>query len=311
MWPAIAPGRFATGICTDNAPDTGSRVALVGLPDDLGVRLNNGRVGAASGPTAFRAALAMLGTPYDAEAGSSINVGVWDAGDVTPAPGDSESALHETHGRVVEALRSIHELGMLPVCVGGGHDLTFPAVRALSEHLGASVGGVNIDPHLDVRETVGSGMAFRALIEGGWIDARRFCVLGAGRFSNSESHAKWLRDRGGLIVPESSLGEEARFELRRAVQRAGAAGFVSFDLDSIGAAHAPGVSALNPCGMLPREAVALAEIAGAEPNVRHFDLMELNPAHDEQGRTARLSAWMFLHFLAGYARRGARAEETR
>src|SRR5687767_8945741 len=56
-WPAdLPPTRFAAQIRTDSAE--GCAIALLGLPDDLGVRLNGGRPGAAEGPTAFLAALA-------------------------------------------------------------------------------------------------------------------------------------------------------------------------------------------------------------------------------------------------------------
>jgi len=54
------------------------------------------------------------------------------------------------------------------------------------------------------------------------------------------------------------------------------------------AAHAPGVSALNPSGWTVREAEAWALVCGADKRVRCFDLMELNPAHDPDGR---FNAW--------------------
>jgi hypothetical protein len=61
IWPDdLREDRFATTVArTDPA---GCRVALLGMPDDLGVRMNGGRVGAAEGPYAFRSALARYGT---------------------------------------------------------------------------------------------------------------------------------------------------------------------------------------------------------------------------------------------------------
>lgn len=309
----LPQGRFAGSIQIGSDP-VGCRIALLGLPDDLGVRLNHGRPGAANGPTAFRAALAKYGTRWDASNSRSLaEVGIWDAGDVRPAEGSDEAALHETHRRITDALLSIHRAKLLPVCIGGGHDLTFPALRALAHHAGACIGGVNIDPHLDVRETIGSGMPFRALIDGGHLDASRFTVLGAGRFTNSVEHARWLNDRGGTIIGIEELQRDVPGRLKHALDRASGVDrvdsrdahpvFVSFDLDALDAAHAPGVSALNPCGLTPGEGAIIAETAGSDPRVRHFDLMELCPEHDEQGRTARIAALLFLHFVAGFAAR--------
>ena len=327
VWPAGLPsppgtgsGRFAAGIRRDDP--TGCRVALVGLPDDLGIRLNNGRPGAKEGPTAFRAALARYGTGYDVETELPLDVGVYDAGDIQPAPGDDAAALHKTHARVTEALLEVHRMGLVPACIGGGHDLTFPTVRALAQSLSdmaGPLGGINVDAHLDVRETVGSGMPFRALIEGGILDPRKFTVVGAGLFANTREHCEWLTSRGARIigienVMEFGVSETDTFTraMRRAAigstQRLGT-GFVSIDMDSLDAAHAPGVSAMNPMGLTVRQVEQIARQAGEHPAVKHFDIMELSPPHDltgapgSGGRTARIAALLFLSFIRGFAER--------
>lgn len=301
----MRPDRFASGVRTDN-PE-GCRVALLGLPDDLGVRLNNGRPGAKEGPTALRRALASFGASYDFQRSEPLGVGVYDAGDIVPAPGGDEHALHETHDRVTGALRDLHEMGLVTVCVGGGHDLTFPAVRALSHHAGMPVGGINIDPHLDVRETVGSGMPYRAAIEGGFLDPQRFVEFGVGRFSNSREHIEYLRARSAALI-----GVEKARDFKAAVpvafDRAFPAGksepgFVSLDLDAIDASAAPGVSAVNPDGLSVDRVLKVVERAGEHPAVKHFDIMELSPPNDSADRTARVAALCLLTFLAGFAER--------
>ena len=321
-WPVVGAGRFAAGIRRES-PD-GCRLALVGLPDDLGVRLNHGRVGAASGPRAFRGALARFGADFDGAAGRSLPGSVvFDAGDVTPAPGVDAEALHRTHERITEALAAVHGLGLIPVCIGGGHDLTFPTVRALAQRVGRPVGGINVDAHLDVRETVGSGMPFRALIEGKFLDPQRFVTVGAGRFSDAREHVEYLLTRKATITDiDSALGHS--FGAKDAIARAfapmsngkpGPAGFVSIDLDAIDGSQAPGVSAVNPQGLSVAFVCDIARRAGAHAAVRHFDIMELNPAQDDPaldplvpepiGRTARVAALVFLSFITGFAERGS------
>ena len=301
-WPATRPGRFAENVRT-SSPE-GCRVALLGLPDDTGIALNFGRIGAAAGPSAFRSALSGFGTSFDALSGQPLSTLVFDAGDVEPAAGNDEAALFETHDRVEAAARALHDTGMIVVAVGGGHDLSLPTIRALAEHAGQPVGGINVDAHLDVRERVGSGMPFRRLLDQGLLDARRFVELGLGRFANDRADVEWLRARGAeLVLVDQVLrgGLHSERWLERALEAG--PGFLSLDLDGLDAAFAPGVSARSPLGLRVEHAAELAEAAGARREIRHFDLMELCPAHDSEGRTARAAAYLFLAFMAGHARR--------
>ncbi len=284
VWPSdISSSRFASTIARDSARDC--TIALLGLPDDRGVKLNHGRAGAAEGPTAFRAALARYGA---AEPAACSWPRVYDAGDIIP----SSSSLEKTHARVTEVTQLLLARGLLPIAIGGGHDLTFPFVRAVAEKF-SPLAGVYFDAHLDVRQAEGSGMAFRRLIK----DCRvgplhlhgfRPCV-------NSREHHAWFVAQGGH-APVDDAAEPA-------LPGDAANLFVSFDLDVIDMAHAPGVSAPNPSGWTPREAERWVLACGADPRTRCFDLMELSPPHDEGGRTARLAAHLFLTFLAGFATR--------
>jgi formiminoglutamase len=280
-WPGDTPsGRFASTIRTGSGD--GCTVALLGLPDDTGVRLNNGRTGAAGGPKAFRAALSRYGI---ADSAAGYLPLVFDAGDVMPT-----GSLEKTHERVTEATTALLDRGLFPIAIGGGHDLTFPFVRAVAAKY-PKLAGVYFDAHLDVRETAGSGMAFRRLVEDCAVCALH--LHGFRPLVNSLEHLNWFRAHSGRTHPEN-----AKVALPKAKNL-----FVSFDLDVLDAAHAPGVSALNPAGWNVREAEAWVRACGADPRVRCFDLMELNPAHDPDGRTARVAAHLFLTFLQGFASR--------
>lgn len=280
-WPGdTATGRFASTIRTDS-PD-GCAIALIGLPDDTGVRMNNGRTGAAGGPKAFRAALARYGAALPACGPLPL---VFDAGDIMPT-----GSLDKTHERVTEATAALLDRGLFPIAIGGGHDLTFPFVRAVAAKY-PKLTGVYFDAHLDVRETAGSGMPFRKLI--GECGVGALHLHGFQPLVNSKEHLAWFRANGGRTHLDP-----ARVDLPKTKDL-----FVSFDLDVLDAAHAPGVSALNPCGWSVREAEAWMLVCGANKRVRCFDLMELNPAHDPDGRTARVAAHLFLTFLQGFAQR--------
>jgi arginase family enzyme len=152
--------------------------------------------------------------------------------------------------------------------------------------------GAYADAHLDVRDTPGSGMPFRSLIEE--CNVGPLTVHGMVNLANSAEHVDWFLAHGGTIAPAGdtiAVGAGAR-EL-----------FVSVDLDVIDAAHAPGVSAMNPCGWDVNRAESFVRGAARHPGLRCFDLMELCPTFDHAGRTARVAAFLFLTFLRGFAGR--------
>ena len=279
-WDAIPSSKFASQIRSN--PD-GCQIALIGLPDDTGVGLNNGRLGAKEGPAAFRKALAKYGV---AQPSGWEWPAIFDAGDVDVVQGD----LHETHRRVTDAVKSLLDLGLFPIAIGGGHDLTFPFVRAVADHFGP-MDGVYFDAHLDVRETDGSGMPFRKLLETGAAKSMR--VHGFDPNANTREHVEWFTSNNSTI--SSSDDPSAPWPAENT--------FVSLDMDVIDQAHAPGVSAHNACGWSSQLCESWVLRAGQNPLVRCFDIMELSPPYDRDNRTARIAARMFLTFLRGFCER--------
>ncbi|MBX3357484.1 MAG: formimidoylglutamase [Phycisphaeraceae bacterium] len=305
FWPETPPGRLAAAIYRNSTdlidrPEAlqeaaaKCRIGLIGLPDDTGIELNHGRPGARTGPHALRAALARYGvaTPMPDPARASIDPPsfprLFDVGDIIPA-----ETLAETHDRVSAAVAAVLDLGLFPIAIGGGHDLTFPFVRAVARRHGP-LRGIYFDAHLDVRPTEGSGMPFHRLLSEG--HAAALTCIGINPLANSREHFDWYTANGG------------NFEVFAPDQwpRSGSAGqFVSLDLDVIDSSQAPGVSAMNPCGLSAREIADYVRSAGRCPSVACFDIMELSPPHDENSRTARLAAHLLLQFLLGFAERPA------
>jgi imidazolonepropionase len=293
-WPeAISQARFAKGV--ERSDHAGCTLCLIGLPDDLGVKLNNGRQGASDGPRAFRAALAGYGV---AEPAGVEYPRVFDGGDVMPAAGNDAGALDETHFRVSAASEAAVMAGMFPVGIGGGHDLTFAFVRGVirgmarrekgeglgGKHTITSWRGVYADAHLDVRETAGSGMPFRKLIEE--CGVRGLGLVGFEEQVNLRDHYNWFVAHGG----------ELRGAYDSITVEPGEGLFVSIDMDCMASAFAPGVSAPRAGGLTPRDVRALLRNVAHLEGVSCLDFMELCPRYDVDGRTARLAASLFLEF---------------
>mgnify|MGYP001791395090 CR=1 FL=1 len=273
-------GRFSSTVkpIGEYRPDPDGRraVVILGMPDDTGVTLNKGRPGAKEGPSAIRRVLSRLGVERPATFDWPA---VYDAGDVLPAGDD----LDETHRRVSEASKALTMSGLLPIGLGGGHDLTFAFVRGVIEGSPDTLKprtGEYFDPHLDVRERQGSGMPFRRLIEA--CGVTRLLNTGMDAKANSRDHYEWFLSHGGEIPQVPSEPHTESY-------------FASFDLDALDASHAPGVSAPAPCGEPAFTAPLWISRVVSSRHLRCFDIMELSPPHDEGDRTTRLAAYLFLH----------------
>jgi formiminoglutamase len=277
-----------------------TRLALVGFPSDEGVRRNGGRVGASEGPAALRAALyRMTPDPRMPGAFTGLLGRTVDLGDV-PMTGDLE-ADQQALGDVVGALL---ERGVTPVVLGGGHETAFghflgyvAAKRRV--HL------VNWDAHPDVRplrEGHGhSGSPFRQALEHGSGTAASYTALGLHPQRVAATHAAYAQ-RHGRLAWLAEL-DAARIEAF-AADVPGPAALASFDLDLVDAAQAPGVSAPGAGGLDARLWLHAAERCARNGAFTSFEVVELCPPHDVDGRTATLAALTVWHMLRGIAARG-------
>lgn len=277
-------------------PDDGRSTALIGFASDEGVRRNRGRVGAAEGPDALRAALSPLS--YQASTGS-----LTDHGDVTVALGDEEhpgdlEAGQATLAQKVSALLDSHDL---TVVLGGGHETAYASYRGLagSRHVGEDtrIGILNLDAHFDLRRepVPTSGTPFLQALQEEAAAGRtaRYAVVGISEPNNtqalfataSEHGVRWMTDEQAQT---GDLPNVLRFvrELIDAVDVL----YLTVDLDVLPAAIAPGVSA--PAGFGVPYAVVHACVAEAAASGKLVlaDVVELNPSLDVDGRTAKAAA---------------------
>ncbi|MBI3805458.1 MAG: agmatinase family protein [Nitrospirae bacterium] len=285
------------------------RAGLLGVPSDAGVVHGGGRGGAAEAPSAIRLQLKRYGTAYNFERQADLTtLSLADFGDLIP----DEKSIEQTHHRLTKAVEAILDLGALPILLGGGHDLTFGGVRALAQRTPGPVGGLTLDAHFDVREPLNgvptSGTPFRNILEKlPNLSGDHFVEVGGNGLVNAKGHFEYLLAKKARIFSLSETRQKGIGEVvEKALQIAGHGTekvFCSIDLDSVAQAFAPGVSAPSPDGFTPEEVSLAAYLAGVDPKVAYFDLMEMNPVFDQEGRTARLTAALVLHFLAGLARR--------
>ena len=282
------------------------RCVIAGFAVDEGVRRNGGRAGAAEAPPAVRAALRRL-TPdvADAERFADLVRHTRDLGDVGPT-GDLEA----DQGRLAELVAPHLAAGAFAIVLGGGHETAYG--HFLARLQAAARGGgddeirvLNWDAHPDVRPLHGdrghSGSPFRQMLEHPAQPCTRYAVAGLQPHGVAASHVAYVREHGAAHF----RAEIATPQDVDAIHAAARPTLVSFDLDAVDAAYAPGVSAPAIGGLDVTTWLRAAYLAGRTPAVRSADLVELSPPHDADGRTARLAALTVWHLLRGLAARGA------
>lgn len=264
---------------------------LIGAPDDRGVAIVGGRVGALAGPAAIRRELAAT---LSGDARKLLK----DAGDISIA---------DTQGQTYRNLRmeicKLHRQKCFPILLGGGHDLSFGSLSGFLEaHPDGGV--VNIDPHLDARPVpeegkVSSGSAYRLLLEKAGLQGKRLMEFGTQMHCNQPANLEYLKNKGVQLVewPADQNWETIFEKFLRPFAQSVPALAVSFDMDSVQSEFAPGVSAPAKIGYTADESVALIRLLKKFPNLKQFEVMETNPAHDSDGRTSKLAARLISEIL--------------
>jgi formiminoglutamase len=269
---------------------------LVGEPFDRGVI---GRRGATQGPYAIREALAGVRTHHFDGHGVGT---VCDAGDAFLAVDtgdDLPGTVRDLQDRIRVVAGAVHDGDTFPVFLGGDNSLTYANCLPLLE--GGSLGVVNLDAHLDVRdprEDATSGTPYRQLFAAG-LDA--YACVGARHFETSTVYAEYVESRGGVVVTSDEVGGDVEAAVERALAAMSDVDqvYLSLDVDVLDATAAPGVSAPTPGGITTRECFRLCSLLAREERLAGFEVVECAPPLDREGRTVEAAARAVAHVLAG------------
>jgi len=273
-------------------------VAVVGVPFDTAT---SRRPGARFGPEAIRSAsigLRPYHPPLDVDVFGSLSVVDW--GDLDVTPGNAE----RTTSQIAAGLEPLLRAGVVPVVLGGDHSVVLGELRAHAAVHGP-VALVLLDAHADTwddyyGERYFHGTPFRRALEEGLVLPERSIMAGMRGPLYSRSDISDTRTMGFEIVPDAELRELGPAEYGRRVRsRVGDAPvYMSFDIDVLDPAFAPGTGTPEVAGLDPREALALIR-ALAGMRFTGFDVVEVSPAYDGPGETtALLGASVAYEFLA-------------
>ncbi len=216
-------------------------------------------------------------------------------------PGNAE----RTAGQIADGLAPVLAAGAAPLVLGGDHSVVLGELRAHAEAAGEPVGVVLLDAHADTwdeyyGEKYFHGTPFRRAVEEGVIAPERSLFAGMRGPLYAESDLGDAREMGFELIPGDELRAIGPGDYSQRVRdRLGdGPAYLSFDIDVIDPAFAPGTGTPEVAGLLPHEALVLIRsLAGID--FRGYDVVEVAPAYDGPGQvTAMLAANVAYELLA-------------
>ncbi len=282
---------------------SGVDVALLGVPFDSG---SSYRSGARLGPREIRAQSSLI-RPYSyfQKVSPFEELVIVDAGDVDAPPVGIEKA----YAAIEAAVRQVLDAGAVPIIAGGDHSISLPILRATAQKHGP-VSLVQFDAHIDTwGDYFGGkyyhGSPFRRAIEEGLLAEGGYVQVGirGPMYGESEDFEFQKAHR----VTTLDIGQVKQEGIARTIERIRSivrgAVYVTFDIDAVDPAFAPGTGTPEVGGLTSYEAQELIRgLAGVD--LVAADVVEVAPQFDGPGQiTALLAANLMFELLCVVARR--------
>ena len=277
-------------------------IALVGVPYDGAVEA---RSGARQGPRQIRDMSSMIRAIHHV---SRINpyelCRIADVGDVRFT---KIFDIEASHADITDFYGKLHKSGIVPLSAGGDHSITLPILRAIAADRPAGL--VHIDAHTDccdeeMNSKYSHGTPFRRAVEEGILDPKRTIQIGVRGAANSADCWEFGPIHGIRIVyieEFTKLGVAKVIAEARSLVGEGPT-YVSFDIDSIDPAYAPGTGTPEVGGLTTLEAQGLIRgLSGL--NLVGADVVEVSPPFDSSGNTALIGATIMYEILCILAKK--------
>jgi agmatinase len=273
--------------------DRSASLAVAGIPLDLGT---TNRAGARSGPGAIRQASRML--TDGAHPHSWVDPAKLDLADI----GDFGIALGDIAGSLALIERQAAGLSHV-LALGGEHGITLALLRALAQRLGGPVALIHFDAHVDTwpdnfGQVLGHGSVFYNAIAEGLVDPRRMIQIGI-RSPVQREVWDWTLAQGVTVLTAQDVHERGVDQVAARVREVvgTAPAYLSFDIDALDPAFAPGTGTPEIGGLASWQAQAILRRLGGLA-FRGMDVVEVAPAYDVAEITALAAATIVWEYLA-------------
>ena len=279
----------------------GLDVAIVGVPFDGGTSY---RPGARLAPREIRAQSSLI-RPYSyfQKVAPFERLNVADVGDIDAPP----VSIEKCYDAVEAGIGAIADAGARPIVIGGDHSVSLPILRALARRHGP-LALVQFDAHIDTwDEYFGGkyfhGTPFRRAIEEGIIDGKRFIQVGIRGPMYGEEDFAFHREHGITMIDiEQVKARGIAWTVEQVRLALDGPAYMTFDIDAVDPAFAPGTGTPEVGGLTSHEAQQLVRGLAGLPLVGG-DIVEVAPLFDGPGQiTALLAANLMFEFLCALAR---------
>ncbi|MCQ0988103.1 agmatinase [Jiella sp. LLJ827] len=273
----------------------GVDIALVGVPFDGGT---TNRTGPRHGPREIRNQSSLCRRVHHVSLTSPFDLlRVADCGDSPVNPVDKEESLAAITG----FFEQIRDAGAVPLTAGGDHLITLPVLRGL--HKGSPRALIHFDAHTDTYDEIfgtkyNHGTPFRRAVEEGLLDPERMIQIGLRGAISHGTNYDWARDVGIRLVFIEELRKRGLADVMAEAKALVGADetYVSFDIDVIDPAYAPGTGTPEIGGITSFEAQSLVRMLSGV-NIVGADVVEVSPPLDPSGITALTGATMMFELL--------------
>ncbi|SNY56637.1 guanidinobutyrase [Arsukibacterium tuosuense] len=271
-------------------------VGIIGVPFDIGT---SNRPGARLAPRQIRDESRML-RPYNmaTRAAPFDSLQIADLGDVAI----NTFNLLKSIDIIERHYQQLTAAGVVPLTLGGDHTIVLPILRALAAKHGP-LALVHVDAHADVNEhmfgePIAHGTPFRRAVEEGLLQGDKVFQIGLRGTGYAADDFDWPRQQGFTVVTaEECWGKSLELLMAQVRQQIGDTPcYLSFDIDGIDPAYAPGTGTVEIAGLTVPQALQI--IRGSRGlQLVGGDLVEVSPPYDTSGNTALLAANLVYEML--------------
>jgi arginase len=256
--------------------------AILGIPFD---EKSSFLKGAAKGPRAIREASTEEAINAWTESGIDLEKEtlITDLGDINVS-GSPEAIF----SRIEKRVRRILEKGAVPILLGGDHSISYPSVKGFSWKY-KNLDVLHFDAHPDLYEELygdrySHACPFARIMEEGFAEN----LVQVGIRAATGQHREMAKKYRIRMIEMKDIKEEIVLDFSNPL-------YISFDIDALDPAFAPGVSHHEPGGLSTRQVINMIHSLNAQ--VVGLDVVEVNPDRDSSGITASAAVKIIMEIL--------------
>lgn len=263
-------------------------ICFLGFCCDEGVKRNMGRPGAANGPASIRQEMANW------PANCLPHAQLFDAGNIIC----DDDNLEEAQEALAVAVKIIIDQGFFPILLGGGHEIALGHFNGILRAKQSAPAIINFDAHLDLRPVIDKGSSgtmfnqIHQICKNDNLDFNYLCI-GPQTYANTQSLFAKADEIGTEYILAKEISQNSLEKVNGIIQKYVADKnqvYLTLCTDVLSAAHAPGVSAVQPFGLDSELVLQLIKEIIKTGKVCSIDFAEVSPRFDADNRTAKLVA---------------------